>query len=223
MSTEKYNPSQILKEATTVGDRAAVSKIYNDWSKTYDADMPGVQYYGPQALVEHFSKLGVPKTAKILDICAGTGAIGRELVKCGYSDLHAFDGAEKMLEKAKEEGHYKSYTHLLLQPGGKLPYADGEFDAVLMSGIFAPGHLPIASLHEICRITKVGGVVAWINADPVFYEKKDPQFYDGGFYKLLDEITGKGIWKKRDGFPVTIRPYIEYSDGLIMVYDIVGK
>ena len=84
------------------------------------------------------------------------GALGRELVKLGYSDLHAIDGAEEMLAKAKSENNYKSYTNMLFEPGTKLPFEDNLFDCVLLCGVFAPGHLPIVALEEVVRITKKG-------------------------------------------------------------------
>lgn len=198
------------------------TEVYGNYSDNYEQAMTDVLYFGSKTLIEQFEKLNVPKEAKILDVCAGTGAVGRELVERGYSDLHAIDGSEGMLAKAKAEGNYKSYTHLLFTADTKLPYADGEFDCVLLAGVFAPGHLPVVALHEVCRVTKVGGIVAWINCDPKHYEDKDEQYADGGFYKVLDEIKSKGFWKEHEGFPVRV-PYIEYSEGFVMVFDVTGK
>lgn len=203
------------------GDRNLSNETYNKWAPNYEADMKKVQYFGPTQLMEHFTKLNVPKNAKILDVCAGTGGIGRELVKLGYQDIHAIDGAEGMLVKAKEEGNYKSYTHLLFQPSSKLPFEDKTFDCVLLAGVFAPGHLPIVALREVCRVAKVGGVIAWICCDPKYYEDKDTQYSNGGFYKLIEELREKGYVKEHAGFPISV-PYIEYSDGFVMAYDIVG-
>lgn len=223
MAAENKSAREVLNTAIGSSDRTATNKLYEEWANTYDNDMSTVAYPGPAKLIEQFEKLDVAKEAKILDICAGTGAIAKELIKRGYTNLHAFDGSEAMLAKAKQENLYKSYTCKIFEPGSKLPFEDGEFDCVLMAGIFAPGHLPIVALHEICRIAKVGGVVAWINTDPAYYADKDEQYADGGFYKVVDEIVAKGCWKKRDGFPVLVTPYMPYSDALIMVYDIVGK
>lgn len=203
-------------------DPSKTTEMYTNWSENYEKAMAEVQYFGPTKLMEFFERLNVPQGGRILDVCAGTGGIGRELVKRGYTDNHAIDGSEGMLAKAKAEGNYKSYTHLLFTPGTKLPYADSEFDCILLAGVFAPGHLPIVAMHELCRVTKVGGVIAWINCDPKYYEDKDKQYADGGFYKLVDEIKAKGLWKEREGFPVPV-PYIEYSDGFVMAMDVIGK
>ena len=175
----------------------------------------------PTKLMEYFDRLNVPKNGKILDVCAGTGGIGRELVKRGYTDIHAIDGAECMLARAKEEGNYKSYTHLLFEPDSKLPFEDNTYDCVLLAGVFAPGHLPIVALREVCRVTKVGGVIAWICCNPTFYEDKDQQYANGGFYKLIEDLRSQGVWKEREGFPIPV-PYIEYSDGFVMAFDMVG-
>lgn len=223
MSDNKKSAREILSTAVGSLDRVSTNKLYDNWAETYDNDMDAVAYPGPAKLMEQFDKLEVPKEAKILDICAGTGAIAKELIRRGYTNLHAFDGSESMLAKAKQENLYKSYSCQLFEPGSKLPYADAEFDCCLMAGIFAPGHLPIVALHEICRITKAGGVIAWINTDPAYYADKDEQYADGGFYKVCDAITAKGCWKKHEGFPVRVSPYLPYSDALVMVYDVVGK
>lgn len=220
-SSGEKSAHELLSEVIGDEDRTSTNEVYNKWGPKYEADMAAVKYFGPTKLMEYFDKLNVSKEAKILDVCAGTGGLGRELVKLGYSDIHAIDGAEGMLAKAKEEGNYKSYTTLLFQPDSKLPYEDNEFDCVLLAGVFAPGHLPIVAMREVCRVAKLGGVVAWICCDPKYYEDKDKQYADGGFYKLVDELAEKGLWKKRDGFPIPV-PYIEYSDGFIMAFDIVG-
>lgn len=211
---------QLLTDVISGQETGSSSKLYNNWASTYEADMIEVKYFGPTKLMEYFDRLEVPKNGKILDVCAGTGGIGRELVKRGYTDIHAIDGAEEMLAKAEADGNYKSYTHLLFQPDSKLPFDDNTFDCVLLAGVFAPGHLPIVALREVCRVTKSGGVIAWINCDPQYYADKDQQYKDGGFYKITDELRDQGKWKVRDGFPVPV-PYIEYSDGFVMAYDVL--
>jgi len=212
---------QYLEAVISGEDPSKTTKIYDNWCQNYEKGMAEVQYFGPAKLMEFFEKLNVPKDAKILDVCAGTGGVGRELVKRGYSDIHAIDGSEGMLSQAKQEGNYKSYTQLLFEPDSKLPYGDNEFDCVLLAGVFAPGHLPIVALHEVARVTKAGGVVAWICCDPKCYEDKDKQYADGGFYKVVNAIKEKGLWKEREGFPIPV-PYIEYSDGFVMAYDVVA-
>ena len=201
-------------------DPKDTTQFYNNNPDTYESAMADVQYFGPKKLMEFFDRINLPKEAKILDVCAGTGGIGRELAKLGYADLHAIDGAEGMLAKAKEENNYKSYTHLLFTPESKLPYADNEFDCLLAAGIFAPGHLPICAMHEFARVVKPGGVIAWICCDPKCYETKDKQYENGGFQKLVDEIAAKGQWKQREGFPIPV-PYINYSDGFVMAFDVL--
>lgn len=223
MAQEK--DSQGLLADVIAGDRTLTNQVYNKWAPNYEQGMADVGYFGPKQLIECFEEKlssSVPKDAKILDVCAGTGGVGRGLVKLGYSDLHAIDGSEGMLAEAKKEGNYKSYTILMFEPGTKLPYADGEFDCVLMAGVFAPGHLPIVALREVCRVTKKGGLIAFICCDPKHYEDKDPQYADGAFPKLIDQLKEEGKLKDREGFPIAV-PYIEYSEGFIMAFDVIGE
>lgn len=215
---------EFLGEVLAGDDPKTTSEKYNKWSKRYEKAMAEVKYFGPTQLMEYFDQLDLPKGAKVLDICAGTGGIGRELTKRGYTDNHAIDGAEEMLAQAKAEQNYKSYTKFLFESGSKLPYEDGEFDCVLMAGVFAPAHLPFEALHEVCRVTKVGGKVAWICCDPKYYEIQaaHKQYANNSFYKVIDAITEEGIWSKRAGFPVEV-PFIEYSHGYVMAFDIIRK
>lgn len=211
---------EILNYSIAATDRSRANELYNTWANKFDDDMEKVAYYGPKQLLEQFDKLNVPKNARILDVCSGTGAVARELAKRGYTDIHAYDGSEGMIRRAKKDGIYKSYVHQLYEPGVKMPFVSAEFDCVLLAAIFAPGHLPIVALREICRITKKGGVIAWINSDPAYYEDKDEQYANGGFYKLLDELTQKGYWKACESFPVLIKPYMPYSDGLVFAFEV---
>lgn len=222
MSELEVDSQKFLSNVIGGEDPSKTTEMYTNWSASYEKAMVDCQYVGPTKLMEYFDKLNVPQGGRILDVCAGTGGIGRELAKKGYTDIHAIDGSEGMLAKAKADGNYKSYTHFLFTPTSKLPYADHEFDAVLMAGVFAPGHLPIVVMHELVRVTKVGGVIAWINCDPKYYEDKDSQYADGGFYKVVESIKSKGIWKEREGFPISV-PYIAYSDGFVMAYDVIGE
>lgn len=212
---------ELLQDVIKDADRVSTNKLYTNWAPTYEKDMAAVRYFGPTQLMDAFGKLNVPKDAKILDFGAGTGAIGRELVKQGYSDLHAVDGSEGMLASAKKEGNYKSYTHLLFEPNSKLPFDDKIFDCVLLAGVFAPGHLPIVALREACRVTKIGGKVAWNQCDPDYYAVKDIQYANRGFQNLVKDIEDKGLWKCCKDFPIKV-PYIEYSDGFIQAFEVIG-
>lgn len=222
MAGAEVDSHKFLSNVIGGEDPSKTTEMYTNWSESYEKAMADVQYFGPTKLMEYFDKLNVPQGSRILDVCAGTGGIGRELVKRGYTDVHAIDGSEGMLAQAKKEGNYKTYTRFLFTPTSKLPYGDHEFDTILLAGVFAPGHLPIVVMHELVRVTKVGGVIAWICCDPKYYEDKDKQYADGAFYKVVESIKAKGLWKEREGFPISV-PYIEYSDGFVMAYDVTGE
>ena len=44
-------------------------------------------------------------TVKILDVAAGTGLVGVELVKVGFKHIVALDYSQEMLDLAKEKGN----------------------------------------------------------------------------------------------------------------------
>ena len=47
-------------------------------------------------------------TVKILDVAAGTGLVGVELVKVGFKHIVALDYSQEMLDLAEEKGEFKS-------------------------------------------------------------------------------------------------------------------
>lgn len=51
---------------------------------------------------ECFCQLNLPKDIEILDCGAGTGLLGQELYRKGFTNLRALDGCPKMLEQAKK-------------------------------------------------------------------------------------------------------------------------
>ena len=76
-------------------------KIYYDRiAKDYELFAPQNEKLG-NLLVRLFNKLGVSKSAKILDIGAGTGIIAELLVKNGYKNITLLDISKKQLNIAK--------------------------------------------------------------------------------------------------------------------------
>ena len=82
-----------------------VMEYYDDWSKDnkYNNDMNDWEYSGPKETSQILAKYQKDKNIKIYDAGCGSGLVGIELKKHGYSN---FDGAD--ISKAV------SYTHLTL-------------------------------------------------------------------------------------------------------------
>jgi ubiquinone/menaquinone biosynthesis C-methylase UbiE len=114
---------------------------------------------GPQ-LCEYAAiadRIAADRPGRLLDWGCGWGQVSALLLQRGV-ELCAFDyrdGIEhpglRPLERYPEVAAYVSS-----EPVG-LPYADGEFDAVLSCGVLEHVHDPDASLDEIRRVMRPGG------------------------------------------------------------------
>lgn len=97
-----------------------------------------------------------PEATRVLDVATGTGAVALELVKRGHTVV-GIDQSPEMLAVARErlpgvelhEGRAES-----------LPFADAEFDALTFTYLLRYVDDPAATLRELARVVRPGGVVA---------------------------------------------------------------
>ena len=98
-----------------------------------------------------------PKEAiKIIDVAAGTGLIGVELQKLGYTNLQALDISQEMLNEAKKKNVYKKLICAALNDQRIQEIETGEFDALVCAGTMLTGHIRSSALVEMIRIVKIG-------------------------------------------------------------------
>ena len=96
---------------------------------------------------------------KIIDVGAGTGLIGIELQKLGYSNLHALDISPKMLREAKKRDIYKRFFCVALSDQQVPEIQTREFDAVICAGSLLAWHIRAAAFEEMVRMVKHGKIV----------------------------------------------------------------
>ena len=107
----------------------------------------------------------LPPGAKILDVAAGHGAIGAELVRRGY-EVHGIEIAEDALESLRSRG-IKPIAADVSQP---LTVTD-RYDAVLLLDILEHVFDPVALLAEAARVLTKGGVV--VITVPLYFDLVD--------------------------------------------------
>ena len=151
--------------------------------------------------VELFSKF-VSKDCKILDVGCGYGRILNELAEAGFTDLTGVDSAENMIKRGLRE--YPN-LNLLVNPNGKLPFAQNTFDAVILFGVLTcvpDNESQKVLLNDIKRVLKPGGVI-YINDFLL-----NSGFKRWLFYKKAQKETGiYGAFKTYDG--ATVRHHAE--------------
>jgi len=95
---------------------------------------------------------------RVLDVCAGTNAIGIALLEREPTlEVHAIDRSEAMQEVGQRSAAEKGLTiRGVIGDVHTLPYPDGHFDVVTLQ--FASRHLRVKRVFsEILRVLKPGG------------------------------------------------------------------
>ena len=157
-----------------------VRNLYDDWSQNdqYNQDMIDWEYSGPREVVSAFLPHASRKGIKILDAGCGSGLVGEELSKEGYSIIHGADIAAKLMNSIPA-GIYEALHNIDLNK--PINFTDDFFDAVLCVGTFTFGHVKAKALSEFARIVKSGGIIGFTINEGVFL--------DHGFKSELDHLV----------------------------------
>jgi len=169
-----------------------LEKKYDEWAKLYDHDMDVWGYKSPAVAAKEVAAiLGANKSARILDVCAGTGMTGKFIYEAGYQNIDATDGNAKMLEEARSKNVYKNLFVAYL--GKPIAVPDNAYDVISLFGGLCDGHIKeecFSCFRELIRITKPGGFfISGIEHSCLM----DPyrQKLESAFQQLVDE----GLWE----------------------------
>ena len=168
-----------------------IMKYYDEWGtdNKYDKDMIEWDYTGPKETVDTFKKYANNKEIKIYDAGCGTGLVGVELKKNGYTNFDGVDLSEKLLDLVPN-GLYRNLSKADLNK--PLNISDNEYDAILCVGTFTFGHVKPAALDEFIRITKNKGLICFTINEGIYEEY--------GFDKKIKELTEYNLWEKKEFF-----------------------
>ncbi|XP_021375938.1 Williams-Beuren syndrome chromosomal region 27 protein-like isoform X5 [Mizuhopecten yessoensis] len=111
-----------------------IIQYYSEWAYQYEEDLAPGRYDGPMMAAEtcaQYFKKKDRQNVRILDVAAGTGLVGELLAKKGFSDIHALDPSEGMLELAKRKQVYKTFLNEYLTED-KLPVPDSGYVVIVM-------------------------------------------------------------------------------------------
>ena len=164
-------------------------RYYDEWgtNNKYDQDMIQWDYTGPKETVNTFKKYANNKGIKIYDAGCGTGLVGVELKKYGYTNFDGVDLSQKLLDLVPT-GLYKNLSKADLNK--PLNIIDNEYDAVLCVGTFTFGHVKPQAIDEFIRITKNKGLLCFTINEGIYEEY--------GFDKKIKELSKNNLWKKKE-------------------------
>ena len=166
-------------------------KYYQDWTKKnkYNQDMVNWKYTAPQETVLVLKKYALNNKCKILDAGCGTGLVGIELKKCGYSNIDGVDFSQNMLDLIPQ-GIYKKIEKVDLNK--PLKFKPNMYDVIMCVGTFTYGHVKPQALDELIRITKNGGLICFTINEGIYEEY--------GFDNKIKELTNNKLWNVKEFF-----------------------
>ena len=159
--------------------------VYKKWASIYDQDNDDVLGTVSQPnSVQIFHKHLSDKNQKIIDVGCGTGLVGLELSKLGYTSFDGVDISKEMIDVAISRGYHSLFLGNLNE---SLPLESNSYDAALCVGVFTHGHVGPSRLEELTRVIKPKGLVCFtVNED--VYESY-------GFDKVIKELEAKKVWE----------------------------
>ena len=163
-----------------------VLDYYDNWTKKkqYNNDMVIWNYEAPQNTASLLNKHAIDKKINILDAGCGTGLVGKELKKYGFSNLTGVDFSQSMLDLIPT-GIY--HTIDLIDLNEPLKYEDNTFDAIMCVGTFTYGHVKAHALNEFIRIVNYQGLICFTINEGIYKEYE--------FDKKIDELTTNNQWE----------------------------
>ena len=146
-----------------------------------------------KALYKAFSsRLGSDKNQKILDLACGPGWLSAEISKT-YPNIQGADGSSFFLEHARKEYPNIKFTEVDLN--NPLPFADDEFDTLIMSMVAHDVEDQVKTFQAVRRILKPGGKLMLTIVNPYYA-------FPVGVWKR--GITGRLLLRKPS---LKVRPY----------------
>jgi len=98
-------------------------------------------------------KLAPSPSDLVLDVATGTGLIARDIVRTGARVI-GVDQSEGMLANGRDIGSFLGAAE-----ANHLPFSDSRFDLVVFSYLFRYVADPPATLAELVRVLKPGGMI----------------------------------------------------------------
>ena len=166
-----------------------IMQHYDEWGDKYDQDMVDWNYTGPKETVSIFKKYAISKNIKFLDAGCGTGLVGIELKKFGYTHVDGADLSKKLLDLIPK-GFYNKLEQIDLNK--PLNKKNNIYDAVLCVGTFTFGHVKPPALDELIRIIKNKGLICFTVNEGIYEEY--------GFDKKIKELSSSKSWNIKEFF-----------------------
>lgn len=177
---------------TSDSSQRDVIREYDEWAGNYDQSMQEPNYHVPRPFSRHFDASVCnlfpdvdKKSFKVLDVAAGTGLLGLELNKLGYTNIDALDMSQEMLNRAMMKNVYNKLICAAMTDQLINGIETAEYDALTCSSAVCTSHVRPSAFEEMVKIVKPGGVLCF-NISLV--EEKN-------YEEKLNELENNGKWR----------------------------
>lgn len=161
-------------------DTDEVISKYDEWVASYDQHHHDNGWKVMLNLMAYTLTSHLEGDGKVLDVGCGTGLLGKELDSYQFNNLYGIDISQKSLDFADTFGIYKGLSQAEL--GKPLDFESNSFDALVSSGVFTRGQVPLNAFEELIRVLKPDGLfmVGLRVEDNDFYYNKLKAYYEDG-------------------------------------------
>jgi demethylmenaquinone methyltransferase/2-methoxy-6-polyprenyl-1,4-benzoquinol methylase len=156
-----------MATATTGGGKARALELFSGIPAEYDR-AGAVLSFGQdprwrRALVD---AVAPSPGDRVLDVATGTGMVAAALIERSGCSVVGLDQSEQMLARAEArrqgEPDFAAHSTLVRGEAERLPFADGEFDALTFTYLLRYVDDPAAVLRELARVVRPGGKVGMV-------------------------------------------------------------
>ncbi len=141
-----------------------------------------------RAMIDHI----VPEQpGLVLDVACGPAGVTLQIAERTQADVIGVDLTIEMLHQGQRNVAERAMAHriqLVAGRGEQLPFADATFDAVTFTYLLRYVDDPQATLHELARVVKPGGMVA--NLEFLLPQSRFWRFWWWGYTRLLLPVGG---------------------------------
>lgn len=160
-----------------------------EWPEAFAGEME--RHYSPGRTWEAYARglLQLLDLGDVLDVGSGDGAIAKMLAPRSKT-VTCIDRSDKVIEAAKVRLRDESNVRFAVGDAHELPFADAQFDQVLLFNVLSYAHKPARAVLEAARVLRPSGILAIVTLgehddDVSAYQHVNNGFSDGTLTKML--------------------------------------